>query len=60
MNLPPVSVCIFEMLPNDKFRIVHEDEPYSSKAWGFQSQTVSLKDGDYLFVCVNYDRGSTG
>lgn len=61
-EIPSVSVCVFEILDNFKFRIILEDDHYAGRAWGYYTEEFQLpptKNG-YLLLCINYDRGSEG
>ena len=53
-----MSICVFEILDNYRFRIILEDDHYAGRAWGYYTEEFQLepnKNG-YLFVCINFDR----
>ena len=61
-EIPSVSICIFEILDDNKFRIIQEDDHYAGRAWGYFTEELTLpptKNG-YLFLCINFDRGAEG
>jgi hypothetical protein len=57
-----VSICVFEILDNYKFRIILEDDHYAGKAWGYFTEEFVLtpNNNGYLFLCINFDRGAEG
>ena len=61
-EIASVSICVFEILDNYKFRIILEDDHYAGKSWGYFTEELQLtpnKHG-YLFLCINFDRGAEG
>ena len=61
-EIPSVSICIFEILDNFKFRIFLEDDHYAGRAWGYYTEEFTLKPNKqgYLLLCINFDRGAEG
>jgi hypothetical protein len=41
-EIPSVSICIFEILEDLKFRIILEDDHYAGRAWGFFTEEFEL------------------
>jgi hypothetical protein len=61
-EIPSVSICIFEIMDDMKFKIFLEDDHYAGRAWGYFTEEFELlpnKNG-YLFLCINFDRGAEG
>ena len=61
-EIPSVSICVFEILDDFKFRIILEDDHYAGRAWGFFTEELELVPNiyGYLFLCINFDRGIEG
>ena len=61
-EVPSVSVCIFEILPKNRYRIFLEDDSYASRAWGYHSPQVTLEPNKhgYLLLCINFEREVSG
>jgi hypothetical protein len=61
-EIPSVSICVFEIMEDFKFRIVLEDDNYAGRAWGFFTEEFELLPNSlgYLILCINYDRGIEG
>jgi len=61
-EIPSVSICVIELLDNFKFNMIHEDDNYAGRAWGYYTEQFELqpnKNG-YLFLMINFDRGIDG
>lgn len=41
-EIPSVSICVFEILDDLKFRIIIEDDHYAGKAWGFFTEEFEI------------------
>ena len=41
-EIPSVSICVFEILDNNKFRIILEDDHYAGRAWGYYTEEFIL------------------
>jgi len=59
---PSLSVAVYELLGDFKFKMILEDDHYAPAAWGFFSNEVNLKPNEngYLVLCLNYEKGYTG
>jgi len=58
-EVPSLSICISELLPDYKFRIFLEDDNYAGKSWGFYTPEIVLPRSElgYLITCINFDKG---
>lgn len=59
---PSLSVAVYEIKGDFKFKMILEDDHYAPAAWGFFSNEVELSPNDngYLVLCLNYEKGYTG
>ena len=41
-EIPSVSICVIELLDNFKFNMIHEDDNYAGRAWGYYTEHFEL------------------
>ena len=61
-EIPSVSVCVFEILSKNRYRIYLEDDSYASRSWGYHTPVFELEPNKhgYLLLCINFEREVNG
>ena len=59
---PSLSLCVYEITYDMKFKCILEDDDYVPTPWGAYTKEIMLlpNENGYLFLCVNFDEGSEG